>query len=84
MIAWDWVTYVSRGRGPRLAMRFPRKTHMGRCVGARACGQEILGPRRRGLGVMHFGVQAAMGPMCFVWMVYLLRYDLRYIYICHL
>ena len=65
-------------------MRFPRKTHMGICVGARAFGQDIPGPRRRGLGVMHFGVQAAMGPMCFVWMVYLLRYDLRYIYICHL
>jgi hypothetical protein len=50
---------------------------MGRCVGARAFGQDIPGPRRRGLGVMHFGVQAAMGPMCFVWMVYLLRYDLH-------
>ena len=42
---------------------------MGRCVGARACGQDIPGPRRRGLRVMHFGVQAAMGPMCFAWMV---------------
>ena len=70
--------HVRQGRGPWLAMRFPRKIHMGRCVGARACGQDI--PARgavRGLGVMHFGVQAAMGPMCFVWIVYLLRYDLH-------
>ena len=57
---------------------------MGRCVGARAFGQDIPGPRRRGLGVMHFGVQAAMGPMCFVWMVYGTRCTTTSVYICHL
>jgi hypothetical protein len=30
------------------------------------CGQGIRGPTR-GLGVMHIGVQAVVGPMRFVW-----------------
>ena len=55
---------------------------MGRCVGARAFGQDIPGPRRRGLGVMHFGVQAAMGPMAlFGWFTCCAT---TYGYICHL
>ena len=61
--------HVRPGRGPWLAMRFTWKTHTGRCVGARACGQDIRGPTRRWLlGVTHFGVQAVMGAMRFAWM----------------
>ena len=33
----------------------------------------------RGFGVMHLGVQAVVGPMRFVWMVYSLRSDIPYV-----
>jgi hypothetical protein len=43
----------------------------------RYMGQQDIRAPTRGLGVMRFGVQGVVGPMCFVWMVYSLRYDFR-------
>ena len=45
----------------------------------RYMGQQDIRAPTRGLGVMRFGVQGVVGPMCFVWMVYSLHSDLLYV-----